>query len=239
MHRYLIQFNPRRTPHYFTDVLIVGAGLAGLRAALAIPENLEVLVVTKDEVQQSNSNYAQGGIAGVLDPEDCFENHVEDTLKAGAGHCNREVVEAVVREAPRSILAFASIRRSRRAGGAVKSETGFSRVNTWRYTGRFGSCAIGQLLSGTGAAATGSRTAAGPETGDATTTGTAGSVIAGSVISSGTYARRHEPGPPATASMCLRTRSRGAGGRALPTARNNTLSACAVGGVSRSTCAKK
>jgi L-aspartate oxidase len=103
MHRYLIQFNPRRTPHYFTDVLIIGAGLAGLRAALAIPESLEVLVVTKDEVQQSNSNYAQGGIAGVLDPEDRFENHVEDTLKAGAGHCDREVVEAVVREAPREL----------------------------------------------------------------------------------------------------------------------------------------
>src|SRR5262249_52023476 len=48
----------------------------------------------------SNSNYAQGGIAGVLDPEDCFENHVEDTLRAGAGHCDHAVVEAVVRAAP-------------------------------------------------------------------------------------------------------------------------------------------
>ncbi len=99
-HRYLIQFDPRRTPHYFTDILIVGAGLAGLRAALAVPENLEVLVVTKDRLPESSSNYAQGGIAGVLDPEDCFENHIEDTLKAGAGLCDREVVEAVVREAP-------------------------------------------------------------------------------------------------------------------------------------------
>jgi L-aspartate oxidase len=104
MRRYLIQFQPRRTPHYFTDILIIGGGLAGLRAALAVPPDLDVLVVTKDEVQQSNSTYAQGGIAGVLDPEDCFENHVEDTLRAGAGLCDRSVVEAVVREAPRQLM---------------------------------------------------------------------------------------------------------------------------------------
>jgi L-aspartate oxidase len=104
MHRYLIQFQPRRTPHYFADILIIGAGLAGLRAALAIPSSMEVLVVTKDEVQQSNSSYAQGGIAGVLDPEDRFENHVEDTLRAGAGLCDRPVVEAVVREAPDQLM---------------------------------------------------------------------------------------------------------------------------------------
>ncbi len=98
--RYLVSFNPRRTPHYFTDVLVIGAGLAGLRSALAVPPELEVLVVTKDQAQQSSSSYAQGGIAGVLDPEDRFENHVEDTLKAGAGLCDRAVVEAVVRAAP-------------------------------------------------------------------------------------------------------------------------------------------
>src|SRR6516165_4539846 len=99
-HRYVVDFRPRRTPHYFADILIVGAGLAGLRAALAVPEGLEVLVVTKDRLEESNSQYAQGGIAGVLDPEDQFENHVEDTLRAGAGICDRAVVEAVVREAP-------------------------------------------------------------------------------------------------------------------------------------------
>jgi L-aspartate oxidase len=99
-HRYLVQFQPRRTPHYFTDVLVIGGGLAGLRAALEIPHSLEVLVVTKDKMQESNSQYAQGGIASVLDPEDRFENHIEDTLRAGAGLCDPDVVEAVVREAP-------------------------------------------------------------------------------------------------------------------------------------------
>src|SRR5947207_6680871 len=102
-HRYLVQFGPKQTPHLFTDILIVGAGIAGLRAALEVPAELRVLVVTKDAVQQSNSTYAQGGIAGVLSAEDRFENHVEDTLTAGAGLCDRHVVELVVREAPNQI----------------------------------------------------------------------------------------------------------------------------------------
>src|SRR6266436_930712 len=98
--RYLTPFAPKQTPHFFTDILVIGAGIAGLRAALAVPERLNVLVVTKDTVQQSNSAFAQGGIAGVLSPEDRFENHVEDTLIAGAELCDRAVVEMVVREAP-------------------------------------------------------------------------------------------------------------------------------------------
>jgi L-aspartate oxidase len=98
--RYLVPFDPKRVPHHFTDVLIIGGGLAGLRAALAIDPDLNVLVITKDSLLQSNSNYAQGGIAGVLDPEDRFENHVADTLLAGGDLCDRDVVEMVVREAP-------------------------------------------------------------------------------------------------------------------------------------------
>lgn len=105
-HRYLVQFGPKQTPHLFTDVLVIGAGIAGLRAALEVPAGLRVLVVTKDAVQQSNSTYAQGGIAGVLSAEDRFENHIEDTLTAGAGLCDRPVVEMVVREAPEQINAL-------------------------------------------------------------------------------------------------------------------------------------
>jgi L-aspartate oxidase len=102
-HRYLVQFSPKHTPHLFTDLLIIGAGIAGLRAALEVPAGLNVLVVTKDSIQQSNSRYAQGGIAGVLSPEDRFENHIEDTLSAGGGLCQRDIVELVVREAPEQI----------------------------------------------------------------------------------------------------------------------------------------
>src|SRR5262249_27572872 len=80
-----------------------GGGIAGLRAALEVPASLQVLVVTKDSIQQSNSVFAQGGIAGVMSPEDAFENHIEDTLTAGADLCDRPVVEMVVREAPGQI----------------------------------------------------------------------------------------------------------------------------------------
>ncbi len=101
--RYLVSFDARDTFHRFADVLVIGAGIAGLRAALEVPPDLSVLVVTKDRVTESNSSYAQGGIAGVRAPEDTFENHVEDTLVAGDGLCDREVVELVVREAPHQI----------------------------------------------------------------------------------------------------------------------------------------
>jgi L-aspartate oxidase len=101
--RYLVPFHPKRVPHHFADVLVIGGGLAGLRAAIAVDPRLSVLVVTKEGITQSNSNYAQGGIAGVLDPEDRFENHVADTLTAGGSLCDREVVEMVVREAPERI----------------------------------------------------------------------------------------------------------------------------------------
>ncbi len=100
--RYLVPFHPKRVPHRFADVLVIGGGLAGLRAALAVPAEQSVLVITKSGLRQSNSNYAQGGIAGVIDPEDRFEDHIADTLAVGGGLCDPEVVEMVVREAPRA-----------------------------------------------------------------------------------------------------------------------------------------
>src|SRR5262245_10682273 len=105
--RFLAPFQPKRTAHFFTDVLVIGGGLAGLRAALDVNPALDVLVVTKDSLDESSSTYAQGGIAGVLDPEDQFESHIEDTIEAGKGLCDRDVVEMVVREAPQHILQLA------------------------------------------------------------------------------------------------------------------------------------
>ncbi|MCS7305703.1 MAG: L-aspartate oxidase [Thermoguttaceae bacterium] len=98
--RYLVPFHPKRVPHFFTDVLIIGGGLAGLRAALAVDGGLSVLVITKGKLWDSSSAHAQGGIAGVFSPEDRFEDHVEDTLLAGGSLCERQVVEMVVREGP-------------------------------------------------------------------------------------------------------------------------------------------
>ncbi len=101
--RYLVPFHPKKIPHRYTDILVIGGGLAGLRSAIEVDSQLSVLVVTKDALRQSNSNYAQGGIAGVLTPNDRFEDHISDTLSAGADLCDEPVVEMVIEEAPRRI----------------------------------------------------------------------------------------------------------------------------------------
>ncbi len=103
LRRYLVPFDPKRVPHLYTDVLIIGGGIAGIRAALAVDRSLRTTVVTKDLLQQSNSAYAQGGIAGVLDPLDDFSNHAADTIAAGKGLCDPDIVELVIREAPQRI----------------------------------------------------------------------------------------------------------------------------------------
>jgi L-aspartate oxidase len=103
MRRYLIDIHPKRMTHFFTDVLIIGGGLAGLRAANEIAPHVSTLVVTKDKLAESNSQYAQGGIATVWDPEDRFEDHVQDTLTAGGALCDRDIVEMVVHEAPQRV----------------------------------------------------------------------------------------------------------------------------------------
>lgn len=103
LRRYLVPFDPKRVPHLFADVLIIGAGIAGTRAALEIDPSLRTIMVTKDRISHSNSAWAQGGIAGVLDPLDEFANHVNDTIAAGKGMCDRDVVEFVIREAPERI----------------------------------------------------------------------------------------------------------------------------------------
>lgn len=107
--RYLVRFDPKRVPHTFADVLIIGGGIAGNRAALAVDPALRVVVVTKDVLAESNSAHAQGGIAGVLDPLDNFASHVADTLAAGKGMCDADVVDMVVRDAPARIRELARL----------------------------------------------------------------------------------------------------------------------------------
>ncbi|MDN4165007.1 L-aspartate oxidase [Cytophagales bacterium LB-30] len=87
-----------------TDILVMGSGIAGLSFVLRLASkrpDLRITLVTKSSLEESNTKYAQGGMAVVLNQdEDSFEQHIQDTLAAGQGKCNKEIVEMVVRKAP-------------------------------------------------------------------------------------------------------------------------------------------
>ena len=83
-----------------SDFLVVGAGVAGLRAAIELAEAGDVLVMAKDSLRESSSEYAQGGIAVALSDDDEVELHEQDTLAAGAELCNPQAVHTLVEEGP-------------------------------------------------------------------------------------------------------------------------------------------
>jgi L-aspartate oxidase len=87
-----------------TDFIVVGSGIAGLRAAIALAPSGQVTLLTKDQISESNTEYAQGGIAVVLSDDDRIELHVQDTLDAGAGLCDEGAVKVLIEEGPRYIL---------------------------------------------------------------------------------------------------------------------------------------
>jgi len=86
-----------------SDFLVIGSGIAGLFYALKVADYGQVVIITKKERAESNTNYAQGGIASVFSPDDSYELHIQDTLNAGAGLCKREAVEIMVREGPKKV----------------------------------------------------------------------------------------------------------------------------------------
>src|SRR5580693_7262111 len=85
------------------DYIVLGSGIAGLSFALKVAPHGRVAIVTKKDRAESNTNYAQGGIASVTSKEDSFELHVQDTLEAGAGLCKESVVRTIVEEGPARI----------------------------------------------------------------------------------------------------------------------------------------
>ena len=115
------------------DVLVIGSGIAGLSVALHLAQSVRVLVVTKVDAEESNTNYAQGGIAAVLGDDDRVSLHERDTLVCGAGLCDPESVRVLVEEGPGEVLRLLSlgVRFSRdpehRARLALGREGGHSR----------------------------------------------------------------------------------------------------------------
>lgn len=126
-----------------TDFLVIGSGIGGLSYALKVSDFGDVVVVTKKEDSESNTNYAQGGIASVVSPEDSFEAHIDDTLKAGDGLCKPEVVKKVIKSGPKYIEELVKVgvnfTRDKNGGFDLGREGGHSKkrvVHVQDFTGR-------------------------------------------------------------------------------------------------------
>jgi len=121
--------------HLYTDCLILGGGVAGLRAALSVAsEGRKAILLVKDNLSESNSFYAQGGIAAVTAADDTFESHIEDTLKTGCGLCDRQAVELVIRSGPGQIDQL------------LEWQTPFDRIETGLARGREGGHSHSRIL---------------------------------------------------------------------------------------------
>ncbi len=102
-YRYLVDFDTRNMKKEYHDVIIIGSGIAGVYTSLEIPEKYDIAILTKEKLDMSNSVLAQGGIAVSLGKKDSPELHLKDTLYAGAGLCEEDVVRVLVNEAALNI----------------------------------------------------------------------------------------------------------------------------------------
>ncbi|HEX7055846.1 MAG TPA: L-aspartate oxidase [Bacilli bacterium] len=100
LHRYLVDFSLDRLPVVETDVIVIGAGIAGLFTAIKAGETSRVIMITKKSLFDSNTQHAQGGIAAVISADDSPAEHRRDTLVAGAGLCHPAAVDVLVHEGP-------------------------------------------------------------------------------------------------------------------------------------------
>ncbi|MBT5926158.1 MAG: FAD-binding protein, partial [Verrucomicrobia bacterium] len=98
-----------KAPNRSFNFIVLGSGIAGLTFALKAAQNGRVAIITKKHKAESNTNYAQGGIAAVTSQEDSFEMHIQDTNKAGAGLCKEDVVRTIISEGPERIEELISL----------------------------------------------------------------------------------------------------------------------------------
>ena len=108
LRRYLTNIDSASAQQLFTDCLVIGSGIAGLRAAIEAAENCNVTLVCKGTLKDSNTWKAQGGIASVIEKADTFESHIADTLKTGCGLCDNEIVDLVVKKGPELVTQLLS-----------------------------------------------------------------------------------------------------------------------------------
>jgi L-aspartate oxidase len=101
--RYLLSFRSRALPHIFTDVLVIGSGAAGMRAAIEAAQFGQVILLTKGKIPDSNSYFAQGGLAAVIGKSDSIESHMADTFATAAGMGDEDVIRYVITQAPQHI----------------------------------------------------------------------------------------------------------------------------------------
>jgi L-aspartate oxidase len=130
------------------DVLVVGAGAAGLYAALCLPDTLQVGLITKDTLSTGASDWAQGGIAAAIDPADSPVLHIEDTMRAGAGLCDLDAVKFLVEQAPECIqsLVEMGVAFDRKKGNlALTLEAAHSRPRVLHAADTTGRAVVGTL----------------------------------------------------------------------------------------------
>ncbi len=109
LRRYLVHFSSHNVPQFFTDVLVLGSGIAGLTTALSLPDDVAVLVVTKGELRDGSTSEAQGGVAAAIGADDSPVEHFEDTIEAGCGICNEDAVRLVTDEGPARLAELAEL----------------------------------------------------------------------------------------------------------------------------------
>ena len=151
LRRYLVPINTAATQQLFTDCLIIGAGVAGLRAAIeTASRGCEVVLVCKRTLEDSNTWNAQGGIASVLGSDDTFASHIEDTLTTGCSINDRNTVEQVVKDGPelvRELLKWGAEFDKQKDGSiAITFEGGHSHARVAHALGDNTGKAIAQAL---------------------------------------------------------------------------------------------